>query len=321
MTYLSYMSNFNQLYNVAKGIANFAKNEYGESFIGFYKLKKVLKDHLVELLMSKIQSDTDKIKTIYITYFILNREIQPQEIEKIINNLYVLVVDVYEDKNRIEVECGYCGGSAEEECDTCNGDGRIDCRYCDGDGEMECYDCSGNGTEECRWCSGSGTETETEEDDEGNEIEVEVSCSSCNGSGNEDCRSCGGEGTFECSDCDGRGTDTCGECGGYGQVPCGYCQDGYTESDEEYYNVEKRTIIMYGTNAEKYVGKVMSLEDYNEMEYDDEIFEYEFSLNSRYYQEEDGDYEDQRNIFKMEDDFVEISMFEKLENYRGLLNF
>ena len=75
MTYLSYMSNFNQLYNVAKGIANFAKNEYGESFIGFYKLKKVLKDHLVELLMSKIQSDTDKIKTIYITYFIFSNSI------------------------------------------------------------------------------------------------------------------------------------------------------------------------------------------------------------------------------------------------------
>lgn len=315
------MSNFNQLYNVARVIANFAKNEYGESFIGFYKLKGLSKDHLVELLMSKIQSDTDKIKTIYITYFILNREIQPQEIEKIINNLYVLVVDVYEDKNRIDVECEYCGGSAEEECDTCSGDGSIDCRYCDGDGSVECYDCDGNGTEECRWCDGSGTETETEEDDEGDEIEVEVSCSNCGGSGNEHCRSCGGDGTFECVECNGKGSESCGDCGGYGQVTCGYCQDGYDQSNEEYYMIEKRTIILYGTNVEKYVGKVISLEDYNQMESEDEIFEYEFTLNSRYFQEEDEDYEDQRNRFDMEDDFVEISMFEKLENYRGSLNF
>ena len=38
MTYLSYMSNFNQLYNVAKGIANFAKNNFtNEQVLEFCK--------------------------------------------------------------------------------------------------------------------------------------------------------------------------------------------------------------------------------------------------------------------------------------------
>lgn len=318
MTYLSYMSNFNQLYNIAKAIAPYAKEEYGNVFIGFHKLKKLIKgDHLVQLLISKAQTEIDKIKVIYISFFILNRTIEPQEIEKILNNLYVLVVDLYEDKNKIDVECGECDGSGEVRCDECSGDGSIDCKYCDGDGEIECYECSGDGTEDCRWCDGS--KTETEEDDEGEEIEVACSC--CDGSGNEDCRNCGGQGSFGCEECSSSGTITCNDCGGYGEVTCPYCYDGYDESDEEYYRVEKRTIIMYGTNAQEYVGKIMSTDDYSEIEYDEDIFEYEFSLNSRYFQEQGMDYDDQRNHFGMEDDFVEFSLFEKLENYRGSLNF
>ena len=43
----------------------------------------------------------------------------------------------------------------------------------------------GEGTEECRYCDGKGTETE--EDDEGDEIEVE--CVHCDGEGKERCRS------------------------------------------------------------------------------------------------------------------------------------
>jgi len=312
------MSNFNQLYKIANAIAPYAKSEYKDSFIGFHKLKNLVKqDHLVQLLISKATTDIDKIKVLYITFFILNRNIENEQIENILNNLYVLTVYLYEDKNHIDVECDECGGSGEQECRECSGDGSIDCRYCDGDGEIECYDCYGEKTEECRWCDGSGTETE--EDDEGEEIEV--ACSSCDGKGTEDCRSCGGQGSYECEECGSRGTESCGECGGYGQVSCEYCNDGYVETSEEYYNVEKRTIVMYGTNADQYVGKIMTTDEYSEIEYDDEIFEYELTLNSRHIQEENYDYEEKRRQFDMDDDFVQIEDLVELENYRGPLNF
>lgn len=312
------MLNLNQLYKIANAIAPYAKQEFGNSFIGFYKLKKLIKgDHLVQLLMSKANADIDKIKVLYITFFILNRTLNDEQIENILNNLYVLTVFLYEDKNNIKVDCGFCDGSGEQECGECSGDGRIDCVYCDGEGETECYECSGDGTEECRCCDGS--KTETEEDDEGEEIEV--SCSCCDGKGTEDCRSCGGQGTFECDQCGSSGTKTCDDCGGYGNIGCVYCDEGFEDSDEEYYNVERRAIVMYGTNAQEYVGKIMTIDDFSEIEYDNEIFEYEFTLNSKYIQEETYDYEEKRSQYDMEDDFVEIEDIVELESYKGSLKF
>lgn len=312
------MSNFNQLYKIANAIAPYAKEEYGNSFIGFQKLKNLVnRDHLVQLLMSKVNTEIGKIKVLYITFFILNRNINREQIENILNNLYVLTVYLYEDKNKIEVECDECGGSGEQECRECLGAGRVDCRTCDGEGEIECYDCYGEQTEECRCCDGNGTETE--EDDEGEEIEV--SCSCCDGKGTEDCRSCGGQGSFECEECGANGTERCDECGGYGQTICDYCSDGYVESDEEYYIVERRAIVMYGTNAQEYLGKIMTIDEYSEIEYDDEIFEYEFTLNSRYTHEENYDYEEKRRQYDMDDDFVQIEDLVELEKYKGPLNF
>lgn len=312
------MSNFNQLYKIANAIAPYAKSEYKDSFIGLQKLKKLVKDdHLVQLLISKATTDIDKIKVLYITFFILNRTLESEQIENILNNLYILTVYLYEEKNHIDVECDECGGSGEQECRECDGNGSVDCRTCDGEGEIECYDCYGEKTEECRCCDGNGTETE--EDDEGEEIEVTCSC--CDGKGTEDCRSCGGQGSYECEECGSRGTESCGECGGYGQVSCDYCNDGYVESDTEYYMVERRAIVMYGTNAQEYVGKIMTTDDYSEIEYDDEIFEYELILNSRYIQEENYDHEDRRRQYGVEDDFVQIEDLVELENYRGSLNF
>lgn len=311
------MSNFNQLYKIANAIAPYAKEEYGNSFIGFHKIKNLVRtDHFIQLLMSNVSSSVDIIKVIYITYFILNRTIDTKEMENILNNLYVLTVDLYEDKNKIDIECDVCDGTGEEECSVCSGDGSVECSYCDGEGEIECYDCYGEKTEDCRCCDGSGNETE--EDDEGEEIEV--SCSCCDGKGTEDCRSCGGNGSFECEECGASGTERCGECDGRGEVACQYCYDGYVDSSEEYYMVEKRSIIMYGTNAKQYVGKVMTTEEYSEIEYG-ETFEYDFGLKSTYYQDEESPYEDKQNEYGIDDDFVVIQDFKKLENYRGSLNF
>lgn len=312
------MSDFKNLYSIAKPIANHAKNEFGSGFIGFQKLKKLTsQDHFLQLLLSKVNYQVDKIKILYIVYYILNMPFNEDEIKNIINNLYVLSVDLYEDKNRIDVECDECDGTGEQNCRECRGDGSVDCRYCDGDGNIECYDCYGDGTEECRCCDGNGTETE--EDDEGEEIEV--SCSCCDGKGTEDCRSCGGQGSFGCDECGSRGTQKCDECSGYGQVSCTYCYEGYQESSEEYYKVEKRSIVMYGTNAQEYVGKIMTIDDYSKIEYDENIFDYEFQLKSRYYQEEENDVDETRSEYEMDDDFVKIKDLEKLENFGGSLLF
>jgi len=314
------MSNFNQLYNIGKSIAEAAKDEYGNSFIGPQKIKNLINsDHLVQLLMTKVPNVIDKIKTIYIAYFVLNQRLEPSQIENILNNLYVLEVDIYEDKNRIYVTCDMCDGDGEIECRYCDGDGNIDCRYCDGDGEIECYECDGDGNEECRYCDGSGTETDTEEDDEGEEVEVEVSCGGCSGSGNEECRSCGGDGTFECSECEGKGTEKCDECEGYGKHWCEYCEEGYTESNDEYYKVETRNIVMYGTSGSKYVDKVMTLSEFEDIESDPDIFEYDMTINSTYHQNEDTNYEDERSNYDMDDDFVIVNELTKLENFNGHL--
>ena len=146
------------LYKIAKSYANYAADESLYSLRKLYQQEK--KDELISLLLSKVQSFADKIKVIYCTYLLLNYpRMGSDNIFKIVNNLYVLTVDEYEDEKRILETCPECGGDGYQDCSYCEGDGKIDCRYCDGEGNIECSECDGSGTEDCSNCDGYGTES------------------------------------------------------------------------------------------------------------------------------------------------------------------
>ena len=157
---------FKNIYSIANNLANLVINEKGTRFTNIDTLKKIFKeDHLAQLLLSKVRDTPEKIKVLITTYFILNRSsVNQSDLEAFLLNLYVTVIDLYEDKQLIEYDCGECGGDGETLCDRCDGTGREDCDRCDGHQRVECMTCDGEGTE-------------MEEDDEGDEVEVE--CSNC----------------------------------------------------------------------------------------------------------------------------------------------
>jgi hypothetical protein len=315
---------FKKIYSIANGLANLCKTEYGDSFIGITKIKKVIqKDHFAELLMSKVTTIPEKIKVFVAVYFILNRQSQLPALEAFLINLYVTTIDLYEDTQYIEVECDECDGSGDEHCSSCDGDGRKECDTCDGDGNIECETCDGEGTEECTYCDGKGTDTDTEEDDEGNDVEVEVECSSCDGRGTEYCRDCGGGGNFECPTCDGSGNFECEDCGGYGSHTCGYCDgNGQRESSDLKYIIRRSYVVMFGDYFKKYDTQYISVETFNEIEQNDKLVPFNLELGYKYYEDEDVEVEDRReSVGGMEDDFVEIVDFVKLENFNANVGF
>lgn len=314
---------FKKIYSIASSIANLVRTEYGDSFMSITKIKKVISnDHFAELLLSKTNGTPEKIKVLIATYFVLNRQSQLSALEGILSNLYVATIDLYEDTQYITHECDYCDGSGDEECSRCEGTGREDCDTCDSDGTIDCDTCDGEGTEECRYCDGSGTETDTEEDDEGNEVDIEVPCTSCDGEGTDRCRDCGGGGNFECPTCDGSGYHTCGDCDGYGSHSCSECGgSGDIESSDLKYNIRRSQTVMLGNYFEKYDGQYMTVEVFNEIEQNDELIPLNFELQVKYYEDENVEIEDRRETAQMEDDFVEVVDFVKLENFRGNVGF
>ena len=314
----------NKIYGIAQSLAEVAKDEYGEnSYIGFTKIVKVCKtNHFAELLLSRISTPTDKVKLVFMAHLIITGRYKKETIIGLSSALYLYIIDFYDNTEEIKQECSNCYGSGDEECDRCDGTGNEDCRYCDGEGKVECYECSGEGTEECRHCDGKGTETDTEEDDEGEEIEVEVDCGGCSGSGTEDCRYCGGQGDYECSECEGSGGNNCEDCGGYGSHTCGYC-DGYGEEDSGTYkyNIARVTYITLGNKLSEFEDQPMLLSDFEEIDGDNNKVPFGFSVNKRYYSDDDITKEDRQTAVGLDDDFVEVIETYKLENYPKEIKF
>lgn len=301
-----------QVLKLAKTLANYLESE--REYFSLKKIQKIIsKDHILNVLMERAPLNSDKVKVIYATWFLLNRpNFKPETIIQIISNLYVIIIDWYDDTGTIKTECGNCGGDGYEDCDECDGNGRVDCRTCDGDGNIECNECYGSGTEECRHCDGKGSETE--EDDEGDEIEVE--CSVCDGSGEEQCRGCNGNGEYECPDCEGSGSSTCEECNGGGQQYCEWCGgSGEQDSDEQYYSITRQKMIVVSSRASEYEDKIIDLDEFNEIENENKAFELNLVYSSTYF-DDDIDEDERRENAGMEDNFVEIVSFIKLEDSR-----
>ena len=314
----------NKLYGIAQSLAEVVKDEYGEnSFSSFSKILKVCKtSHFAELLLSRISTPADKVKLVFMSYLIITGRYKKETIIGLSSRLFLYVIDFYDNTEEIKQECSYCDGSGDEECDRCDGTGNEDCKYCDGEGKVECYECSGEGTEECRYCDGKGTETDTEEDDEGEEVEVEVECTGCSGSGTEECRNCGGQGDYECSECEGSGHKSCEDCGGYGSYGCGYCGgDGEEDSGTYKYNIGRVTYITLGNKLSEFEGQVMLLSDFEEIDGDDEKVPFSFTVNKRSFPDDDITKEERQERVGLDDDFVEVVDAYKLENYRYEIKF
>ena len=253
-------------------------------------------DHLVNILFSKLKNSNQRIKVIFATYFMFLRDnISAELLSKIINNLYKYEIQIYDDYEKKEVECEYCGGSGEEHCDSCDGTGQIECRSCDGTKKEECYECDGSGDETCGNCDGDG---KVEEWDDSLEDDVEVTCDECAGAGKENCRVCDGEKEIDCGTCEGEGEEECRDCGGYGQTECENCYgSGTEESYDEYFDIGYMSIVVVGSSILKFENTKMTLEDYEELNANDKIFSYELTIVN-YTDLDDISYEDR---FKMED--------------------
>jgi hypothetical protein len=310
---------FKKIYSIANGLANLVRTEKGNALISINKMIEFFKkDHFSELLLSKTINTPEKLKAVLITYFILNRtSVSKEELERVVSDLYMTEIDLYEDKENIEEECSECEGSGNEECYRCEGTGKDDCNTCDGHGLIDCDTCDGTGTDDCFYCDGKGSETE--EDDEGDEIDVE--CVHCDGEGTQGCKDCGGEGNFECPICEGNGNDDCDHCDGYGNNSCGECDgSGNVRTTNERYNVRRSYVLTLGDEFSKYEDVYLPVDEFNEIESDDELIPFNFEIYVRYY-DDDGEYEDRRKIVGMDDDFVEVVSCVKLENFTYNIGF
>ena len=298
-----------KLFNIAKSYSEFLKDNYEENFFRMDRIAYILKsDDMARVYKQMIPNKIDLVKFVYITYFLLRGYYNVEEIIKMVNNIYVVEIEYYDDRAYIDVQCDSCNGSGEVECNNCDGDGEVDCRSCDGDGQHDCYSCN-DGKVECKYCDGEGTETE--EDDEGEEIEVE--CVHCEGSGQEDCRDCSGMGNFECHSCDGKGTETCQYCSGNGNEYCDECGgNGEVESSDKYYMVTLRRIAVIGNKVKEIENKTMTIDEFSEYEYEDGNMDYDFTLRSRVYTSDDT-VDDERYNNDMDEDFVVIHSVYKLE--------
>ena len=291
---------FKNIYSIASNLANLVISEKGSGYyISIDGIKKILKeDHLAHLLLSKVKTTSEKIKVLITTFFILNRKsFDENTLEAFSSNLYVAVIDLYESKEMITHECQDCYGSGQNECHECDGHGKVECSGCDGNKHVDCDLCDGEGVE-------------TEEDDEGNDIEV--NCSNCNGSGQEDCRECGADGEHTCGYCDGYGEYTCQECDGEGNI----------DSNDEKYNIRRSFNVMLGDYFLKYDGEYFLVEDFNEIEQNEELIPFNFEIYVNYYVDDDDVTDQERRLsVRMADDFVEVVDVIKLESFDRRIDF
>jgi|688.fasta_scaffold572498_1 hypothetical protein len=281
--------------SVARAFKNYIESE-GVAKKTLNNLKYLSEnDHLVNILFSKLKNSNQRIKTIFATYFMFLRDnISAELLSKIINNLYRYDIEIYDDYERKEVECTYCGGSGEDRCEECDGSGEVECGSCEGTKKEECYECDGSGAETCNDCDGDGKVEDY--DDEGEDIEV--TCDNCAGSGKDNCSVCDGEREIDCGNCEGEGEVSCRECGGYGQTECENCYgSGTEESYDEYFDIGYMSIVVVGSGILKFDNNKMTLEKYEELNANDKIFSYELTI-ANYTDLDDMDYEDR---FKMED--------------------
>jgi hypothetical protein len=304
---------FRNIFSIAKSLSNLAISELGPTFTRNAVKELVSKDHFGQLLISKAPTISDKLKIILTSWFIVNKpKMSADDIYRIINNLYVVTVEIYDETDYIKEECHDCYGDGYLECGDCEGSGKEDCRYCDGEGDVDCDECSGSGREECRYCDGRGTETDTEEDDEGDEVEVDVDCVHCDGSGEESCRDCGGGGNFECSQCEGTGNEECNRCEGNGSEYCNECGgSGEVDSGEVYYNVDVYEYLVVGNYLDK-IDMVITKEQFDEIEETSTTYQYYMTLNYST-RTSDDNADDTRDKYGMEDSFVVIEDVTKLE--------
>lgn len=291
---------FKNIYSIASNLANLVISEKGSGYyISIDGIKKILKeDHLAHLLLSKVKTTSEKIKVLITTFFILNRKsFDENTLEAFSSNLYVAVIDLYESKEMITHECQDCYGSGQNECHECDGHGKVECSGCDGNKHVDCDLCDGEGVE-------------TEEDDEGNDIEV--NCSNCNGSGQEDCRECGADGEHTCGYCEGYGEYTCQECDGEGNI----------DSNDEKYNIRRSFNVMLGDYFLKYDGEHFLVEDFNEIEQNEELIPFNFEIYVNYYVDDDDVTDQERRLsVRMADDFVEVVDVIKLESFDRRIDF
>ena len=291
---------FKNIYSIASNLANLVISEKGSGhYISIDGIKKILKeDHLAHLLLSKVKTTSEKIKVLITTFFILNRKsFDENTLEAFSSNLYVAVIDLYESKEMITHECQDCYGSGQNECHECDGHGKVECSGCDGNKHVDCDLCDGEGVE-------------TEEDDEGNDIEV--NCSNCNGSGQEDCRECGADGEHTCGYCEGYGEYTCQECDGEGNI----------DSNDEKYNIRRSFNLMLGDYFLKYDGEHFLVEDFNEIEQNEELIPFNFEIYVNYYVDDDDVTDQERRLsVRMADDFVEVVDIIKLESFDRRIDF
>lgn len=213
-----------------------SENYHNQNISTFYAIIK--RDSMVTLFLSKL-SNGDKIKVIYVTYFLF-KGYDENTIIEIVNNLKYYEVTQY-------INPGY----REELCEDCYGNGRIDCNNCDGDGDFVCDNCEGSGNVTCSECDGDGTMNW----DESGDFE---DCSSCDGEGVESCHECDGDGRITCNSCDGDGDYDCDTCDGTGQI----------ESDDEFFDEETISIAYVNTDNSPNIefGTLMDSTEYENFE-------------------------------------------------------
>ena len=220
-----------QLNGYSERFLDFVKNSSGNEIITLHKLSYIVRqDSMIQMFFSKLNF-YDIVRVIYYTYF-LSKGVKQDDIFIFLDKIYIYILNDYDDKSYISVECSQCYGEGHYGCLECDGTGNETCYTCDGDKSVNCEECSGSGKEQCYYCEGEGSKTE--EDSKGNE--VEVNCWNCDGKGKHSCSGCYGDGNYVCDDCLGRGTIDCRYCEGSGTQYCDTCNGrGNYESEELYY--------------------------------------------------------------------------------------
>jgi hypothetical protein len=306
-----------QLNGYSERFLDFVKNSSGNEIITLHKLSYIVReDSMIQMFFSKLNL-YDIVRVIYYTYF-LSKGVKQDDIFIFLDKIYIYILNDYDDKSYISVECSQCYGEGHYECLECDGTGNETCYTCDGNKSVNCEECSGSGKEQCYYCDGKGTETE--EDDEGDDIEVE--CVHCDGDGTENCRDCSGKGNYECFNCDGDSNFTCEDCAGQGEYTCGYCDgNGTTGSGDLKYGIRRSINVTLGDGFLKYEGEFISLEQYNSIEEDAELIPFNIEVYTYYFNDNDVTVEERRESVDMEDDFVEVGECTKLENFSGRIDF
>ena len=97
----------------------------------------------------------------------------------------------------------------------------------------------------------------------------------------------------------------CEWCGGGGDV----------DSEEQYYHITRQKMIVISSRASEFEDKFIDLDKFNEIESENKAFELNLVYSSSYFYD-DIDEDERRESAGMEDNFVEIVSFMKLEDSR-----